>query len=259
MWAVFQRGVSPSVANFSKPVTNTYRTSQGVYYTIEGYSSECGEGVVPSVKNVQTLDYFPYGATRINTNTSSSDSKRKYIGQLLDDQTNFDYLNARYYDGSRGQFLSAGPVSAALGTPNTEQLAGTNLSTILSSPQSLNSYSYANDNPMTTKESLGKYLEISGSLVLPGRAWSAGIRFDSNGIDYFLSGGVGVGLEAGVEAMWAPGVMLSHTNQISVSANGTVADGFGGRVSTNAWTYDPIAKKRIPNGDPNHELSHLHE
>src|SRR5262249_2094128 len=98
--------------------------------------------------------------------------------------------------------------------------------------------SYANDNPIANKDPLGKYTELSGSLVVPGRAWSAGIRFDSNGIDYFLSGGVGVGLEAGFEAMWAPGVMLPHTNQASISANGTAADVFGGRLSANIWTYD---------------------
>jgi hypothetical protein len=116
--------------------------------------------------------------------------------------------------------------------------------------QSLNSYSYANDNPIVNSDPTGRYFEISGSLVAPGRAWSAGLRFDANGIDYFLSGGVGVGLSAGIEAMWAPGVELSHTNQASLSANGTVADGLGGRLSQNIWTYDPTTKKTIPNGDP---------
>ena len=61
-------------------------------------------------------------------------------------------------------------------------------------------------------------------MVVPGRAWSAGIRIDPNGVDYFVSGGVGGGLEAAFEAMRAPGVMLSHTNQVSVSANGGVED-----------------------------------
>ena len=87
-------------------------------------------------------------------------------------------------------------------------------------------------------------------LVELGRAWSAGIRFDANGIDYFFSGGAGAGLEAGFEAMWAPGVSLPHTSQAAVSANGTVADGIGGRVSQNIWTYDTVTKKTISNGNP---------
>src|SRR5580704_11888677 len=48
---------------------------------------------------VQTLDYYPYGATRISTNTGGADSARKYVNRFAD-QTNLDYLNARYYDAS---------------------------------------------------------------------------------------------------------------------------------------------------------------
>jgi YD repeat-containing protein len=40
---------------------------------------------------VQTLDYYPYGATRIGTNTGGADSARKYIGQYAD-AFNLDYL-----------------------------------------------------------------------------------------------------------------------------------------------------------------------
>ena len=58
---------------------------------------------------VQTLDYYPYGATRINTSSGGADSTRKFIGQYAD-ASNLDYLNARYYDPSRGQFISQDPV-----------------------------------------------------------------------------------------------------------------------------------------------------
>ncbi|HWO44855.1 MAG TPA: RHS repeat-associated core domain-containing protein [Methylomirabilota bacterium] len=76
-------------------------------------------------------------------------------------------LQARYYDGSKGEFLSEDPVF--LGNPKQQ---------MLTDPQGLNSYSYGNDNPITNKDPLGRYIELSGSLVAPGRAWSAGIRFD---------------------------------------------------------------------------------
>jgi RHS repeat-associated protein len=192
---------------------------------------------------IQALDYYPYGSGRIASSSSSQDEKHKFIGQYADSASGLDYLNARYYDGQRTQFLSEDAVFWEIGQTRDGKSA-------LLNPQSQNSYSYAEDNPITKKDPWGRYVEISGTLIAPGRAWSAGIRFDSNGIDYFLSGGVGAGLSAGFEAMWAPGVMLSHTNQAAVTANGTVADVFGGRVSQNIYTYDPVTKKTIPNGDP---------
>src|SRR5712671_790038 len=53
-------------------------------------------------------------------------------------------LQARYYDGSKGEFLSEDPVF--LGDPKQQ---------VLTDPQSLNSYSYANDNPITKSDPTG--------------------------------------------------------------------------------------------------------
>ena len=55
------------------------------------------------------------------------------------------FLNARYYDSARGQFLSEDPIF--WGTLNSQALE---------SPQSLNSYSYGNGNPITSKDPNGK-------------------------------------------------------------------------------------------------------
>jgi RHS repeat-associated protein len=92
---------------------------------------------------VQTLDYYPYGSTRISVATSTNE-KRKFIGQFADDST-LSYLQARYYDSSRGQFVSEDPVF--LENPKNQGLGN---------PQSLNSYSYANDNPITGKDPNGR-------------------------------------------------------------------------------------------------------
>jgi RHS repeat-associated protein len=54
------------------------------------------------------------------------------------------YLNARYYDGSRGQFMSVNPVF--LGNPSQQKL---------DDPQSLNAYAYADDNPTNKKDPTG--------------------------------------------------------------------------------------------------------
>ena len=56
------------------------------------------------------------------------------------------FLNARYYNSAQGQFLSEDPVF--LGDPKSQ---------VLTDPQSLNSYSYANDNPITKSDPSGKF------------------------------------------------------------------------------------------------------
>src|SRR5215471_1256050 len=115
---------------------------------------------------VQTLDYYPYGATRISTNTGGTDSARKYIGQFAD-ASNLDYLNARYYDSARGEFLTEDPVFWALGNPSQlQQLTQQSQTRLLMDPQQMNSYSYANDNPITKKDPSG--LSIWESIYLAG-------------------------------------------------------------------------------------------
>jgi YD repeat-containing protein len=56
---------------------------------------------------VQTLDYYPYGATRVSVSTSTNE-KRKYIDQFSDD-SGLSYLNARYYNPTQGQIYLARP------------------------------------------------------------------------------------------------------------------------------------------------------
>jgi RHS repeat-associated protein len=57
---------------------------------------------------VQTLDYYPFGSQRIAIGSFSE--QRRFIGEHYDPETEFSYLNARYYQGSRGQFMSQDPV-----------------------------------------------------------------------------------------------------------------------------------------------------
>jgi RHS repeat-associated protein len=64
----------------------------------------------------QTLDYYPYGSQRIAS--GSANEQRRFIGEEYDGDTDFSYLNARYYQGSRGQFMSQDPVFLLMGDPN---------------------------------------------------------------------------------------------------------------------------------------------
>ena len=100
---------------------------------------------------VQTLDYYPYGATRVSVSTST-DEKRKFIGQFRDD-SGLDYLQARYYANDRGQFISQDPVFWELGITRDGKSALTN-------PQSQNSYGYANDNPINGKDPNGRLVML---------------------------------------------------------------------------------------------------
>jgi RHS repeat-associated protein len=105
---------------------------------------------------VQTLDFYPYGATRVSVSTSTNE-KRKFIGQFLDDSS-LEYLQARYYEASRGQFLSQDPTFLAIGNPsNLEQLSKQSQQQFLMNPQQLNSYNYAKDNPIINKDPDGNF------------------------------------------------------------------------------------------------------
>ncbi len=116
----------------------------------------------------QTLDYYPYGATRINS--GSDVSARKYIGQFAD-PTGLSYFNARYLASDRGQFISQDPVFLADPKQQT-----------LTDPQSLNSYSYSNDNPITRSDPSGLF---AMDAYMSGLA--NGLSSQAQGIGHFFT------------------------------------------------------------------------
>ena len=106
---------------------------------------------------IQVLDTYPYGSNRINQQFGSGFNEAKqYIGQYQDPETNLSYLQARYYDGSKGEFLSEDPSYLAVGNPNqVKQVTGQDQSAFLADPQQSNSYGYARDNPITRSDPAG--------------------------------------------------------------------------------------------------------
>src|SRR3989338_8370539 len=95
------------------------------------------DGDIVSVK-----DYLPYGSERVSTGDPVA---RTYICEFGDSETSLSYLNARYYSGDEGKFLSQDPVF-------WENPASQNLE----NPQSLNSYSYALNNPINESDPSGE-------------------------------------------------------------------------------------------------------
>ena len=80
--------------------------------------------------------------------------QRVFIGQYFDDATALSYLNARYYSGDHGQFLSQDPI-----------LLGVPVSKILTNPQRLNYYSYALDNPINYSDPNGEAATIEQQIA----------------------------------------------------------------------------------------------
>jgi RHS repeat-associated protein len=119
----------------------------------------------------QWFDYGPYGSLIASTNTGSTTAARGYIGEFTD-QSTLSYLNARYYNSGQGQFTSQDPMF--LGDPKGQMLID---------PQSLNSYSYAGDNPITKSDPTGKfwwkefYTDWNGYSGVSGLAMKAGEVF----------------------------------------------------------------------------------
>jgi RHS repeat-associated protein len=110
-------------------------------------------------KVTQTLDYHPYGSQRIATGPFSE--QRRFIGEEYDGDTEFSYLNARYYQGSCGQFLSQNPVFVNLGVDKMTPAA-------LADPHLQNSHVYGRNNPLVNKDNTGEFsilLNIGGALA----------------------------------------------------------------------------------------------
>jgi RHS repeat-associated protein len=107
----------------------------------------------------QTLDYYPFGPQRIAT--GAFDEQRRFIGEEFDGDTEFSYLNTRYYQGSRGQFMSQDPVFWEIGLTDN----GRN---ILSDPQHANAYAYAKNNPLVHIDRNGEQsISFQGGYAVP--------------------------------------------------------------------------------------------
>lgn len=89
---------------------------------------------------VELTDYYPYGSVR--QTSGSIDDRKGYVGRDYDAATSLSYLQARYYNGSVGRFISQDPMFW-----NPEPL--------LTDPQQLNAYSYARNNPISLSDPNG--------------------------------------------------------------------------------------------------------
>ncbi len=122
-----------------------------------------------SGNSVELLDYFPFGGARVST--GSYTGQKQYLSQVFDLDTSLNYLQARYFQSSTGRFISQDPVFWELGISSVGQQA-------LSDPQSMNSYSYSGNNPITRSDPNGKWYQEFLANLNPvsfgrGQSWSS--------------------------------------------------------------------------------------
>src|SRR5262249_34212463 len=153
---------------------------------------------------------------------------------------------ARYYESTRGQFLSEDPSFLAVGDPSqVKQLTGKDQQAFLSDPQQMNSTSYGRDNPITNKDPQGLWaLKFGAAGTIPGWGLSGqiGIQADFQSIEYYYGAGVagGGGISFGPQITTAD---LSH--QYSVSTGAFVQGGVVASMDiSKGMTYYPYSNRK---------------
>jgi len=212
-----------------RPATITTAATTTVRYI---HTDHLGGANVITDKNgavVETLDYYPYGEVRLDEKAGNyKGSKRKYIGEEYDSVTGLSYLNARYYNGKEGRFLSEDPVFLAMGNKDqVSQLTGQKLPVILTDPQQLNSYSYARNNPTTYLDKNGNFAFLALAVVyapeiMAGLTAVTGTAFLSSQMADSVSALGNQNSSAG-DKMWAiPGLVMPTEGSIGASVKSSV-------------------------------------
>jgi RHS repeat-associated protein len=98
----------------------------------------------------QQYSYFPYGGLIASTGTDPN--HYKFTGKERDTESGLDEFGARYYGSSFGRFLTPDWAAKPTAVPYAS----------FGNPQSLNLYSYVNNNPTTTRDPDG-HKQISNS------------------------------------------------------------------------------------------------
>jgi len=127
----------------------------------------------------EVADYYPFGEQRINTGTFTE--QRKFTGHEFDEENDLTYAKQRYYDQDVGRWLSQDPAFLFVGTQKLADIMKVGdenggdenervrkaVEQYLLNPQQLNSYSYANNNPVNLKDPQGEFVigPIAGIII----------------------------------------------------------------------------------------------
>jgi RHS repeat-associated protein len=126
------------------------RTGASSNYAFE-LTNQQGTGLVTlnsDAQDPQWQQYTPYGAPRGSAPSSWPDSNG-FLGKVTDGNTGLVVVGARQYDPTTGMFLSLDPLLET------------------TSPQDLNGYTYAADNPVTNSDPSGMLIPGPGGDYCP--------------------------------------------------------------------------------------------
>jgi RHS repeat-associated protein len=135
------------------PDPGTSTSSTTLYYV---YGDNLGSADVTADSNnrdQEVTDYSPYGNISNHDQLAGYTEERKFTGQEYDSTTN--YMNARYQDPVRGQFISEDRAVVNLGSSQD----------LLRDPQQLNFYSYGRDNPIRYTDPTGDLTQTQGNAI----------------------------------------------------------------------------------------------
>jgi RHS repeat-associated protein len=110
---------------------------------------------------VQAYSYDPYG--QLTSAAPTIENPFRYAGQYTDDATGFQYLRARYYDATTGQFLSRDPLESSTLQPYSY---ADNNPTNATDPSGLSVWSFASDTAAGALDaaSAGLSTRLAGSI-----------------------------------------------------------------------------------------------
>ncbi len=118
-------------------------------------------------------DYQSFGL--LQSRVGTADNQRQFIGKENDQETDWQYFGQRYYDPLLGRFSSIDPMLIY------------NPASVLANPQSLNSYSYALNNPLSFIDFFG--LSTATVNPTPENGWQIGDEMGQfNGVRAYYNG-----------------------------------------------------------------------
>ena len=117
------------------------RSSSTVYYQADG-SGSITSLTAPS--SAATYNYDSFG--NVTASTGSTTNPFRYVGREIDVESGIYYNRARYYDQTRGRFISEDPVGFSGG---------------------LNFYAYVRNNPLSFVDPMGLCTQVSPWVQVP--------------------------------------------------------------------------------------------
>lgn len=184
-----------------------------------------GSNVVTTASGTiaEVMDYYPFGASRLDEQPAGFSEQRKYIGQEYDASTGLNYLNDRYYNSQVGRFYSQDSLFLALGNSSEiKQFTSKDMTQFLADPQELNSYSYSRNNPVTLSDPSGHCI-WDGCLLEIGAAVGALASYIFN---------------PKIANAPAPGETTYSSPSDLTSAGNTILDSYLGAISFGALSFD---------------------